>query len=790
MKEKLQQLEVEQQHLRIVSEFAVHMLSLKTEREVVWYLAREVVAKLGFEDVVVYLYNESGGFLTQVAAYGDKNPQCEELDSPLEMALGEGVVGTCAKNREPLLVNDTREFPGYVVDDKPRLSELSVPMIANDQLIGVIDSEHTRQDFFNERHLRTVVAMASIAATKLFESRSTFKLQQSIEQLEYTSKIQDTLFEIAELIFQTECIAEFYRRLHGCIGRLIFSDNFYVALITEDGKGLTFPYFVDNADVFADDDVIPLGVDKPPSITEFVVTNGKPLLVYGDEVDDMHRQGIIKVKGTLPEAWMGIPFGSNELKGVVAVQSYSKEFIFGEKDKQLMVFAAKHIRNAIERMKARTELKFLALHDPLTQLPNRLLFADRIEHAVQNAQRKTGVGLAVLFLDLDRFKQVNDTYGHHVGDLLLIEVSQAIAECIEEFDTLARLGGDEFAVLLENREGKAQVEKVAKDIIAKVQIPVLLEQFQINTSTSIGVTWYDGGNIEAESLLKQADEAMYQAKLHGRNQLWHYDNQAGPTSTGTYKVERDFVQAIENQDLFCQYQPVIDMATGQIVGAEALVRWDHHEQGILPPGAFLPELEKAGYIYQLDLYVLAKALDFLSSWQNTLSSQFRLNVNISGAGFTSSSLLDILTKTHKISPQLLSHLCIEITEQSIVNSVELTKKRMTQLQGMGISIALDDFGTGYSSLSYLQQYRFDHIKIDRSFVQNQKHDEDNCVILDTIINLAKSLNVKTTAEGIETQAQFKRLQSLQCHLGQGFYMSRPLDESQLIELISSGVRYG
>jgi EAL domain-containing protein (putative c-di-GMP-specific phosphodiesterase class I) len=228
-------------------------------------------------------------------------------------------------------------------------------------------------------------------------------------------------------------------------------------------------------------------------------------------------------------------------------------------------------------------------------------------------------------------------------------------------------------------------------------------------------------------------------------------------STASYKVERDFMHAVESQDLFLVFQPLVDFQPGKIIGAEALVRWDHHEQGISPPNAFLPELEKAGYIYQLDLYVLAKALTYLSKWQNILPTNFRLNVNILGAGFTSTSLLELLQKTAIITPHTLQHLCIEIVEQSIVNSISQTQIRMKQLRELGITVALDDFGTGYSSLSNLQQFSFDTIKIDRSFIQNQDQDKDNCVILETIINLAKSLNICTTAEGIETPEQYNRL---------------------------------
>ncbi|MCJ8274516.1 MAG: diguanylate cyclase, partial [Psychrosphaera sp.] len=422
MQDKLKILETQQQHLSIVSEFAVKMLSLNTVDRVLWHLAQEVVAKLGFEDVVIYLMDEARQVLCQKAAFGDKSPVGEDIIDPIEIEPGAGVVGNAAKSKQPLLIMDTRLYPGYVVDDQSRLSELAVPMIVNDRVIGVIDSEHSQLGFFTEQQQQTLVVIASITATKIVETQAVIKLQHTVEQLEYASKIQDTLFEIAELIFQTECIEEFYKRLHACIGRLTFTDNFYVALASEDGKFLSFPYFVDEVDGVADYESVPID-QGVPGMTEYVLLTNKPLLVYESDIKKMGDKGIISVRGSLPKAWLGVPFSSDELKGVVVVQSYYDRFVFKEKDKQLLVFVAKHIRNAIERMKAKSELKFLALHDPLTKLPNRLLFADRIEHAIDNACSNGQSGIAVLFLDLDRFKQVNDTYGHHVGDKLLIEVS-------------------------------------------------------------------------------------------------------------------------------------------------------------------------------------------------------------------------------------------------------------------------------------------------------------------------------------------------------------------------------
>jgi diguanylate cyclase (GGDEF)-like protein len=788
MLDKLKSLEIEQQHLQIVSQFAVEILSLNSSEELVWHLAKKVVARLGFEDVVIYLLNEENK-LQQRAAFGNKNPSADTLLDPIEIEIGQGVVGMTALNQSPILIEDTRKYPGYIIDDQNRLSELAVPMMADGKMLGVIDSEHQQLGYYTPQHERTLVAIASIAAIKLVNNQTVAKLQDSIEQLEYSSKIQDTLIEIAELIFATDSITEFYERLHLCIARLTFAKNFYVALTANEGKALILPYCADEEDDVPVNEIIPLNEDTP-SITAYVMQTKQPLLLYEDDLRRMRDNKQIYLIGSLPKAWLGVPFGEGNLQGVVVVQSYSDNYVFDKKDQQLLMFVAKHIRNAIERMQAKSDLRFLALHDPLTKLPNRVLFADRLEHAIVKAKRNKNMGLAVLFMDLDKFKQVNDSYGHHIGDKLLIAVADCVASCLRKSDTFCRLGGDEFAILLEELHGKNEAKNIAEKIVSKLQSPLQIEQRQILITTSIGIAIYDSNKLNANTLLVHADEAMYQAKLHGRNQIYLYQTKSDSAFTASHKVERDFLPAIQKKQLYLEFQPIIDLASGEIVFAEALVRWRHPEQGIIPPIQFIGELEKSGHIHQLDEFVLNRALEYLSAWQPFLPPKFRVSINVSSAGFISQSFMQKLSDTYQSTPDVLQQLCIEITEQSIVNNVGATQINIKLLRDMGIQIALDDFGTGYSSLSYLHQFTFDFLKIDRSFIMNIEPGQDKNIILETIIKLAKSLNIKTTAEGIETLEQYKLLKNMHCTHAQGFYMSRPVAVSELLTLIRNKTRFG
>lgn len=788
MLEKLESLEIEQQHLEIVSQFAVEILSINSNEELIWHLAKKVVARLGFEDVVIYICDEDQK-LQQKAAFGNKNPTEYTLLAPIEIEFGKGIVGMAAQQQKTILINDTREYPGYIVDDQNRLSELAVPMVANGKLLGVIDSEHQQLGYYTPQHERTLVAIAAITATKLVNNQTVAKLQDSIEQLEYSSKIQDTLIEIAELIFATDSIAEFYQRLHLCIGRLTFAKNFYVALTANEGRALILPYCVDEEDDVPVNEIIPLNEDTP-SITAYVMKTKQPLLLYENDLQQMRDNKQIYLIGSLPKAWLGVPFGEGQLQGVVVVQSYSDNYVFDKKDQQLLMFVAKHIRNAIERMQAKSDLRFLALHDPLTKLPNRVLFADRLDHALLKAKRNKNVGLAVLFMDLDKFKQVNDNYGHHVGDKLLIAVAETVGSCLRGSDTFCRLGGDEFAILLEDLNGKNGAKQIADKIILKLQTPLQIEQRQINITTSIGIANYQSGKQDANTLLVHADEAMYQAKLHGRNQIYFYRPKTTSSFTASHKVERDFLPAIQQKQLYLEFQPIIDLDSGDIVCAEALVRWRHPEQGIIPPNLFIGELEKSGHIHQLDEFVLISALEYLAAWQPFLPLNFRLSINVSSAGFISQSLMQTLANTYQNTPNVLQQLCIEITEQTLVNNIGTTQTNIKILRDMGIQIALDDFGTGYSSLSYLHQFTFDFLKIDRSFIMNLELGQNKSIILETIINLAKSLNIKTTAEGIETYEQYHLLKNMHCTHAQGFYMSRPVAVGELLTLIRNKTRYG
>ncbi|MBA6292658.1 EAL domain-containing protein [Colwellia sp. MB3u-70] len=777
--------------LIITNQFATDILLLNTPNEVWQYLAQNIVEKLGFDDAVIYTLDAGGETLSRMSGFEKKtlinsekisDTQLRDTSSnSMVIPFNEGVIGKVAATQQPILVKDTREFDGYIVDDETTLSELAVPILFKEQLLGVIDSEHARVNFYTEYHLRTLTALASLAAMKISQIIRVDDLEEVIENLEYANKIQDALFEIAELTFKTKTMGDFYRSLHQCIGRLTFAKNFFVALLKDDGKIIEFPYAVDELDQDFVDELEQgnifdrVAIDPQHlSITGYTLLKDKPFLLYEKDIQKMLDNKEIYILGSIPKVWLGVPFGHGDNKGIVVVQSYNTDFLFQEKDKQLLSFVAKHIHNAIERMAAQQKLQFLALHDALTDLPNRSLFKDRIQHAFLHCQNNRQDNLAILFIDVDRFKQVNDTYGHHVGDKLLISIVKSIAPTLRSTDTLARLGGDEFAILLDGKIDHKTICRITEGIIEATSGAFTIDSLNISSSVSIGIATYSDASESADQLLIDADHAMYQAKLKGRNQYVFFEALKEQNKSTNVKVEYDFDQAVKNLEFIGNYQPLIDFDTGEVIGAEVLVRWQHPNLGLLFPDFFIPILENSGQIVQLDLYMLKLAVNNLKLWADWLPEKFKLSVNVSTSGFASQDFINYMQTQHLECAEITERLCVEITEESLILNVDAVKKHLDILKRLNIPVALDDFGTGFSSLSYLHQFSLDYLKIDKSFVDDINEVSSKVLILDAVVNLAKALKIKTTAEGIETKAQYQKLKDIGCDLGQGYYIAKPL----------------
>ncbi|WP_025820608.1 EAL domain-containing protein [Shewanella marina] len=780
MSKKLHLQGIEADYLRIVSEFAVNMAAVSSIEDILWYLAKNVISEFGFEDVVIYLLDEQQGVLNQVATYGNKNPYGTNILDPIQIKLGEGIVGKVAQTKKAVLVDDTRLFPGYILDDEFRLSELAVPMMVDDKLLGVIDSEHPDKGFYNQQHLRSLCAIGTIAATKINKAKILTELNQTIGQLEYSCKIQDSLFDIADLIFKSNSMKDFYQKLQQHLNQLTYAKHCYIAQFFETEEQWQCLYDQQQSLSYQQQLAPNLG-ETQQLLLNYARSTNSDILLESEQLFDILPAAESQRQQQLTQ-WLAIPFSYSGTQGMLVLQSYQDAYQFQRNDIQILQFAAKHIGNALQRMESSYDNAFLSLHDPLTKLPNRLLFVDRVENAMLSVQSDTIAGIAVLYVDVDRFKWINDKFGQTIGDELLVEIAKRIQKCLRTNDTLCRLGGDEFAILIKPLNARAEVKKIATNLLKRFESPFEVGKHTIKASISIGIACFDADAISKRPLLLQADDAMQQAKMNGRQQFAFYNGCVDSQMSG-YQLQSAFNDAVSQRQLKLVFQPIINLQTDTVCAAEALIRWHHPEQGMISPAVFLPAFEQAGLLNRLDNYVVDCAIEFLLAYQTILPPQFKLSINISGAGFNSPELLRQLQQYYCQYASLLTMLCIEVTEQTVVSSVKETKQTMMAFRQMGLTLSLDDFGTGYSSLSYLAQYHFDVLKIDQSFINSIEQGKHSAIIIKTILSLADSLGIKTVAEGIETRYQYQHMQALNCQFGQGFLMSAGVEPEKLVGMV-------
>ncbi len=444
------------------------------------------------------------------------------------------------------------------------------------------------------------------------------------------------------------------------------------------------------------------------------------------------------------------------------------------------------VQNISDRSKAEEQLKHDAFHDQLTGLPNRSLLMERLELALKRTKRHPEAQLAVLFLDLDNFKIINDSLGHHIGDELLLGISNRLKIAIRETDLAVRLGGDEFVVLLEEISDLTEVVMVAERILETLKLPITLVNREIFPSASIGIVMYVPENHHgAADLLRDADVAMYWAKHNGRGQYKVFDPKMHQQATQRLNIESNLRQALKNKEFLIYYQPIINLKTQQVEAFEALIRWQHPEQGLLGPDRFIRIAEEIGLIVPIGEWVLQTVCQQLSYWQVKCPEQpLKVNINLSVQQLEDSFLLSLeeLLTQHSLRANTL---VLEISESALVHNVDATQDLLERLKHRGVGIVIDDFGAGDSCLRYLHQLSITGLKIKREFIRSSEPDSRHQVVAESIISMCQSLGVKTIAEGIETSEQVAWLQDVGCDLGQGFYFAKPMTANGATNLLTS-----
>ncbi|MBC1239025.1 EAL domain-containing protein [Nostoc sp. 2RC] len=474
----------------------------------------------------------------------------------------------------------------------------------------------------------------------------------------------------------------------------------------------------------------------------------------------------------------------NEFWGYLGLADCTYERHWSRHEESTLLTMAASITGARQRQQVEEKIRYQALHDMLTGLPNRLLFDEMLNKALPNASRK-GESLAVIFLDLDRFKVINDTLGHTLGDKLLKEVAQRLNDSLRKGDTVARWGGDEFIILLPRVNNIEEVTQVAERILQTLEKAFHLQGHELYISASLGIALLDSNSPNAETLIQHADTALYHAKDKGRNNYQFYSVSLSAKNPELLTLEKSLRYALERKEFSLYYQPRVSIATGEITGMEALLRWQHPDMGLVAPSVFIPLAEQSGLIVPIGEWVLRTACKQNKAWQDAGLPPLMMAVNLSLKQFRQPQLVETVAKILQqtgLEPHFLE---LEITETTAIEDLEFTRTVLQDLQQMGVHLSIDDFGTGHSSLSRLQLLPLHNLKIDKSFIQDLTHDVKVAHIIKAIVSLGRSLGLRLTAEGVENQEELEFLRSIHCEDVQGFLFYRPLSAQKATEILES-----
>ena len=708
---------------------------------------------------------------------------------------------------------------------------LGVPMRRDDRVCGaIVVQSYDRPDSFGDEERALLAFVAQHILTALDRHRAREELERRVEERTHAlqlsnrdlqgeiverqraERLQRALFRIAELSITSESLERFYTQVHDVVGELLYARNFYIALLSEDGERLEFPYSIDERDIARVTRRLGAGM------TEYVISSGEPVLANRQRIAELEAQGHWRSHGSLSHCWLGVPLYRDEaVVGAIAVQSYSSAITFSQRDQDLLTFVAHHISIGLvrkrgqdrlvaahaeleqrvesrtrelamanaelleqigERLRAEQKLTHQARHDALTGLPNRHQLLDRLATAIASARtnaRHSVMGeaprvFAVLFLDLDRFKLINDSVGHSAGDDLLIEAGRRIVATVREGDIVARLGGDEFAILIDGIDGLHMAESISQQILQALGQPCWIAGREVFPSASLGIAlWHPRYRTGAE-LLRDADAAMYRAKSSGRDRWAVFDEAMREQALQILDLEADLRRAINSDGFIAHYQPIMRLSDNAVIGHEALLRWHHQSRGLLSPGDFIGVGEDNGLIEEVDWLMYARVISRLAS-----GGEGYISINVSPRHFRTEDFAERLLRLIDVAGATPTRLRIEITEVALLDDVPRALRTLETLRAHGVMAQLDDFGTGYSALSYLHRFPIECLKIDRSFVAGLTGDsrQESIAVVRAIQALAGALGIYTVGEGIETDEQREVLVGLGCQYGQGYLLGRP-----------------
>lgn len=701
---------------------------------------------------------------------------------------------------------------------------LGVPLLRNGQVCGaIVVQDYERANCYGDEDRALLEYVAQHILTALDRKTAQVQLEQRVRERtlelqqinlelqaevlerQRAEKLQQALFRITERSVSAESLDLFFADMHAIIGELLYARNFYVALLSGDGEYIEFPYAADELDTKT-----LTRRKRAKGLTEYVIYTGRPLLAMRGKIRELEAEGLVQSIGPLAYCWLGVPLTRDgTVEGVIGVQSYNVDVHFTERDQELLTFVAHHIDAALarkrsqdrliaahaelenrvttrtqeladanrelreqigERLRAEQRLRHQARHDSLTGLPNRSHLQERLDDAIARASTREGRPFAVLFLDIDRFKLVNDSVGHVAGDEMLVESSRRIAQVLGQDDIVSRLGGDEFAILADGIDGPEQARRYAANVLRALGQSLWIAGREVFPSASIGIALWHPRYMRSEELLRDADAAMYRAKRGGRHRSVVFDEEMRAEAMRLLDLEADLRRAIMHDAFEPHFQPIMRLNDGQRVGFEALARWNHEDRGLLSPREFIGVGEDSSLIEQVDWLMYGHVVSSMCEYPDHYVS-----INVSPRHFLSDNFADRILRMLDEADQDPGRLRIEITEVALIEDASRALHILRDLKTHGIAAFLDDFGTGFSALSYLHRFPIQGLKIDRSFVAGLEGETstESLALIRAILAMALTLGIDTIAEGIETKRQRDILIEQGCQYGQGYLLGMP-----------------
>lgn len=733
----------------------------KLERHLLYDAVVEAISEqLGYSLVIMTV--PDGDHIRRVAYRGYE-------DLPMVVPAEGSAAGWSIRHRKPLLIPDVRIATDYAEAMPEVQSCISVPVFAGHRVVGalVVESQTHSLDLQDVALIQRVAEQLGIALenaelhekTKLDLIRAQ-ALYQVSQALHHQGTQEDLLSQICESVMEA-------LPARWCLIYMMNFEKEQVDFSASTARETTplpmIPFHELNA-----------------GLTGWVLREHRPTLSLkgvpdereGPEVQEHRASRDIGSLIVVPLIYQGKPMGT-----LTALNNLSDpDFTYSDVDWLMSI--ANQLALALAQRQLINQIQHLAYHDPLTNLPNRLLFEEQLKQAIARA-RRLDTRLALLFIDLDGFKNVNDTLGHHIGDLLLNTLSQRFKERTRDSDSFARMGGDEFAMILNDLRDPADAVQVAQQFLDLLKNPFHINMHELFISASIGISVFPDNGTDVSTLLRHADTAMYRAKASGKNDIRSFTPELAEKARERLSLETDLRYALQRGEFQLYYQPIKDLQTLETVGHEALLRWIHPERGFIPPDRFIPVAEESGLINALGAWVIHEACRQNALWQKEGRTPVRVAVNISMIQFTTLGFVNTVKSALASSGLGVEWLELEVTESVVMHDVKLVKERLSELRDLGVRVSIDDFGTGYSSLKYLQELPIDTLKIDRSFVNVIQPESREAPLVRTIILMAQSLGLNVVAEGVETVQQLQYLQELGCSEAQGYHFSRPLPPSQL-----------